>query len=50
MQKRTLGKNALQVSAIGLGCMEMSEFYSKTDDDESIKTMQHELGLVMNFF
>lgn len=43
MQTRTLGKNGPLVSALGLGCMGMSEFYGARDNAESIATIHHAL-------
>jgi aryl-alcohol dehydrogenase-like predicted oxidoreductase len=45
MKKRTLGRAKLEVSALGLGCMGMSEFYGATDDAESIATIHRALDL-----
>ena len=48
MEKRLLGRD-LDVSALGLGCMGMSEFYGEGDDAESIKVIQRAIALGVNF-
>src|SRR6266567_3270260 len=45
MKKRTLGNEGLTVSALGLGCMGMSEFYGTGDEKESIATIHRALEL-----
>ena len=50
MQKRLLGSLKTPVSAIGLGCMGMSEFYGATDDAQSHSTMARALELGVSFF
>src|SRR5439155_2491078 len=50
METRQLGRNGLTVSAIGLGCMGMSEFYGPGDEAESLATIDRALELGVNFF
>ncbi len=49
MEQRQLGGQGLRTSALGLGCMGMSEFYGKGDDTESVATIQRALDLGITF-
>ncbi|UCV02554.1 aldo/keto reductase [Dechloromonas denitrificans] len=50
MQQRTLGAGGPTISAIGLGCMGMSEFYGASDDEQSLATLERALELGINLF
>jgi aryl-alcohol dehydrogenase-like predicted oxidoreductase len=50
MEQRRLGTQGLTVSALGLGCMGMSQSYGPADEDESIATLHRALELGITFF
>jgi aryl-alcohol dehydrogenase-like predicted oxidoreductase len=49
MKSRHLGRSGLTVSAVGLGCMGMSEFYGSRDEAESLSTIHRAIDLGVNF-
>ena len=49
MQQRQLGRQGLQVSTVGLGCMGMSEFYGPANDADSIKVIHRAIELGVTF-
>jgi aryl-alcohol dehydrogenase-like predicted oxidoreductase len=50
MKNVNLGSSGIRVSALGLGCMGMSEFYGERDDAESMATLEHALARGITFF
>ena len=48
MQRRKLGTD-LEVSALGLGCMGMSEFYGPRDDEQALQVLEQAIGLGVDF-
>ncbi len=50
MDTRKLGKQGLEVSTLGLGCMGMSEFYGHGDEARSIRTIHHALDVGVTLF
>jgi aryl-alcohol dehydrogenase-like predicted oxidoreductase len=49
MVKRRLGNQGLETSAIGLGCMGMSEFYGRADEGDAIATIHRALEVGIDF-
>lgn len=47
--QRTLGRSGLKVSAIGLGCMGMSDFYGPADEATNLAVLEHALDIGVNF-
>ena len=47
--RRRLGRSDLEVSALGLGCMGMSEFYGPADDTASLAVLNHAVDIGINF-
>ena len=50
MQTRELGKSGLEVSALGLGCMGMSDFYGPSDEEKSLETLHHAIEIGVTFW
>lgn len=50
MKNRAIGNSGLVSSALGLGCMGMSEFYGQTDDEQSMETLAHAFGAGVTLF
>lgn len=50
MKNRNLGTSDTKISAVGLGCMGMSDFYGSADDAESIRVIHRALDIGVNFF
>ncbi len=50
LSKRKLGSQGLEVSALGLGCMGMSQSYGPADENESIATLHRAIDIGCNFF
>ena len=50
MKTRALGRNGLEVSPIGLGCMGMSEFYGASDEAASIDLLRHAIDISVTFW
>jgi len=50
IQTRELGRTGVRISALGLGCMGMSDFYGPSDQAESLATLAHALELGVNFW
>src|SRR5947207_1378720 len=50
MKTRSLGRSGLTVSALGFGCMGMSEFYGPGDDAESVATIHRAIEVGVTFF